>query len=93
MKDLIDRNLIGDMADAYGNVNYEDIKALPMENEKALYRFYNDGQYVKILLLTDDQAAVFYWLENLGVTIILEPNDGREPEEIRPEDLMKKEND
>lgn len=77
MKDLIDRNLIGDMADAYGNVNYEDIKALPMENEKALYRFYNDGQYVKILLLTDDQAAVFYWLENLGVPIILEPNDGK----------------
>ena len=60
--------------------------------KKDLYRFYNDGQYVKILLLTDDQAAVFYWLENLGVPIILEPNDGREPEEIRPEDLMKKEN-
>lgn len=91
MKDLIDRNLIGDMVDAYGNVQYEDIKALPMENEKALYRFYNDCKYVKTLLLTDDQAAVFYWLENLGVQIIIEPV--REPEEIRPEDLMKKEND
>ena len=56
---------------------------------KALYRFYNDGQYVKVLLLTDDQAAVFYWLENLGVPIILEPDDVREPEEIKPEDVMK----
>lgn len=59
--------------------------------KKALYRFYNDCKYVKTLFLTDDQAAVFYWLENLGVQIIIEPE--REPEEIRPEDLMKKEND
>lgn len=90
MKDLIDRNLIGNMVDAYGNVNYEDIKALPIENEKALYRFHSDCSCVKNLLLTDDQAAVFYWLENLGVQIAIEPE--REPEEIRPEDLMKKEN-
>lgn len=31
MADLIDRNLIGDMADAHGNVHYEDIMALPSE--------------------------------------------------------------
>lgn len=93
MKDLVDRNLIGDIVDTNGNVHYEDIKALPMENKKALYRFYNDCSYVKTLLLTDDQAAVFYWLENLGVPIILEPDDVREPEEIRPEDLMKMEDD
>ena len=29
MADLIDRNLIGDMVDAQGNVHYEDIMALP----------------------------------------------------------------
>lgn len=61
--------------------------------KKSLYRFYNDGQYVKTLLLTDDQAAVFYWLEDLEIPIILEPDDVREPEEIKPEDLMKMEDD
>lgn len=38
---------------------------------KQLYHFYGDGDTEKILLLTDDQAAVFFWLKDEGWPIEL----------------------
>lgn len=44
--DLVDRNLIGSLVDAHGNVHYEDIKNLPSEIEITRCRdcinFYNN---------------------------------------------------
>ena len=56
---------------------------------KILYQFYEEGTLHSTLLLTDDQAAVFKFIESLGYNISLEKADDFPPYEIDPKEWLK----
>lgn len=59
-----------------------------MNKTKKTYMFDDDGDK-QTLLLTDDQAAVFVWLQDRGYNFSLTNIDVAAPEEINPEDWIK----
>ena len=58
-------------------------------NNKTVYLFYEEGTLYSTLLLTDEQAAVFKYIESLGYNISLEKVDDSPPYEIDPEEWLK----
>ena len=57
---------------------------------KKVYLFYEEGTLYSTLLLSDEQAAVFKYIENLGYNISLEKADDSPPYEIDPKEWLKK---
>ncbi len=53
-------------------------------SDKKLYAYYEEGRSMGTLLLTDDQAAVFKYIEDRGYDIKITKLDTEAPYEIDP---------